>query len=421
MDQKLFEGRRLMLSEKVLFALNNVDDSFLEEANELLERSAPTQHALNKRTLRVILIAAVLAALLAACGIGYSIHQRRQQELRENLKLEENHVAGYQEFEENPIMEGTVTALEGKEPSVQMISTFRNGRFADVYFSISPITREEAWDAIGWEHKNAIYVIASNSRELDDAYRKIGKGTEKDLYGRYPVLPPIQEDEYLRTHETREELLEKYYDADTQSLMLKTAFLISSDPIDWNKPVYMNVKIIELASLAMSMDETIEEYWARYDPVCVRDYGTIPVVISDTEYVAADFREKDILVPAPSSDKVLQVLGVKIYASEMEWQVTHENVDLIFNLPRDDDEAFRSGYELLLEWLAVYNQVLDGSALIMEDGTRVKLSPSESTPYENGIVTLYSNLGSTIDLRKIDGVSILGQKVEITNPFKDLG
>ena len=344
MDQKLFEGRRLMLSEKVLFALNNVDDSFLEEANELLERSAPTQHALNKRTLRVILIAAVLAALLAACGIGYSIHQRRQQELRENLKLEENHVAGYQEFEENPIMEGTVTALEGKEPSVQMISTFRNGEFVDVYFSISPITREEAWDAIGWEQKNAIYVIASNSRELDDAYREIGKGTEKGLYGRYPVLPPIQEDEYLRTHETREELLEKYYDADTQSLMLKTAFLLSSDTIDWNKPVYMNVKIIELASLAMSMDETIEEYWARYDPVCVRDYGTIPVVISDTEYVAADFREKDILVPAPSSDKVLQVLGVKIYASEMEWQVTHENVDLIFNLPRDDDEAFRRGY-----------------------------------------------------------------------------
>ena len=347
-----------------------------------------------------------------------SIHQKRQQELRENLQIEENHVAGYQEFEEVSTPEETATEQNEKDASVQLISTFRNGRFADVYFSISPITREEAWDAIGWEQKNAIYVIASNSRELDDAYRKIGKGTEKDLYGRYPVLPPIQEDEYLRTHETREELLEKYYDADTQSLMLKTAFLLSSDTIDWNKPVYMNVKIIELASLAMSMDETIEEYWARYDPVCVRDYGTIPVVISDTEYVAADFREKDILVPAPSSDKVPQVLGVKIYASEMEWQVTHEDVDLIFNLPRDDDEAFRKGYELLLEWLTIYDQVLDGSILIMEDGTQVKLSPSESTPYENGVVTLYSHLASTIDLRKVVAISVLGQEIAITNPFR---
>lgn len=406
-----------MLSEKIVFALNNVDDSYLEEAEDLLDNPAATQHTINKRTIQVILIAAALALLLAACALGYTIHQRRQQELRESLKIEENHVAGYQEFEETSAAAETSADSQEKAPSVQLISTFRNGEFVDVYFSISPITREEAWDAIGWEQKNAIYVIASNSRELDDAYRKIGKGTEKGLYGRYPILPPIQEDEYLRTHETREELLEKYYDADTQSLMLKTAFLLSSDTIDWNKPVYMNVKIIELASLAMSMDETIEEYWARYDPVCVGDYGTVPVTISSTEFLVADFNGKDILAQAPSTDKVLNVLGVKIYASEVEWQVTHEDVDLIFNLPRDDDEAFRKGYELLLEWLTIYDQVLDGSALIMEDGTQIKLSPSESTPYENGIVTLYSHLGSTIDLRKVTAISIMGQEVSILNPY----
>ena len=405
-----------MLSEKIIFALNNVDDLYLEEAEELLDKPIASRHAFNKRTLHVLLIAAVLAALLTACAVGYSIHQRRQQELRESLKIEENHVAGYQEFEKAPTPEETTVESEGKTPSVQLISTFRNGRFADVYFSIAPITREEAWDAIGWEHKNAIYVIASNSSQLDDAYREIEK-TEKDLYGRYPVLPPIQEDEYLRTHETREELLEKYYDADTQSLMLKTAFLLSSDTIDWNKPVYMNVKIIELASLAMSMDETIEEYWARYDPVCVRDYGTIPVTISSTEFLVADFSGKSILVKAPSTDKVLNVLGVKIYVSEVEWQVTHEDVDLIYNLPRDDDELFHRGYEQLLEWLAVYDQVLDGSALIMEDGTQIKLSPSESTPYENGVVTLYSHLDSTIDLRKVKAIRIIDQEVSIPNPY----
>ena len=392
MDQKLFEGRRLMLSEKVLFALNNVDDLYLEEAEELLDKPIASRHAFNKRTLHVLLIAAVLAALLTACAVGYSIHQRRQQELRESLKIEENHVAGYQEFEKAPTPEETTVESEGKTPSVQLISTFRNGRFADVYFSIAPITREEAWDAIGWEQKNA-------------------------MYGRYPVLPPIQEDEYLRTHETREELLEKYYDADTQSLMLKTAFLLSDEAVDWSKPVYMNVKIIELASLAMSMDETIEEYWARYDPVCVRDYGTIPVVISSTEFLVADFSGKSILVKAPSTDKVLNVLGVKIYASEVEWQVTHEDVDLIYNLPRDDDEAFRRGYEQLLEWLAVYDQALDSSALIMEDGTQIKLSPSENTPYENGVVTLYSHLSSTIDLRKVKAIRFIDQEVSILNPY----
>ena len=174
-----------MLSEKVLFALNNTDDSFLEETRELLGRSAVSQKPAKRRIVRTILIAAVLAALMAVTAYAIvSIHQRRQQELRENLKIEENHVAGYQEFEEISRPEGTAAEPNEKDASVQLISTFRNGRFADVYFSISPITREEAWDAIGWEQKNAIYVIASNSRELDDAYRKIGKGTEKDLYGR---------------------------------------------------------------------------------------------------------------------------------------------------------------------------------------------------------------------------------------------
>ena len=407
-----------MLSEKVIFALNNVEDSFVEETWELLNSSNPAQRPVKSRIIRTFLLAAILLALMAATAYAIvSIHQKRQQELRENLQIEENHVAGYQEFEEVSTPEETATEQNEKDASVQLISTFRNGRFADVYFSISPITREEAWDAIGWEQKNAIYVIASNSRELDDAYRKIGKGTEKDLYGRYPVLPPIQEDEYLRTHETREELLEKYYDADTQSLMLKTEFLISSDPIDWNKPVYMNVKIIELASLASSFDEPIEEYWARYDPVCVRDYGTIPVTISATEYLVADFSGKDIFIKVPSTDKALHVLGVNIYASEVEWQVTHEGVDLIYNLPRDDDEAFRRGYEQLLEWLAVYDQVLDSSALIMEDGTQIKLSPSESTPYENGVVTLYSQLDSTIDLRKVKAIRIIDQEVSIPNPY----
>ena len=124
MDQKLFEGRRLMLSEKVLFALNNVDDSFLEEAWELLERSAPTQHALNKRTLRVILIAAVLAALLAACGIGYSIHQRRQQELRENLKIEENNVTSYKEYESQP---------QSDASGVTLLSTVNDGELQKVF------------------------------------------------------------------------------------------------------------------------------------------------------------------------------------------------------------------------------------------------------------------------------------------------
>ena len=55
-----------MLSEKIIFALNNVDNSFLDEARELLDRPAAMQQGRKKKSVRIILIAAVLAALMGA-------------------------------------------------------------------------------------------------------------------------------------------------------------------------------------------------------------------------------------------------------------------------------------------------------------------------------------------------------------------
>ena len=69
-----------MLSEKVLFALNTVNDAYLEETRELLDRSAVSQKPAKSRIVRTILIAAVLAALMAATAYAIvSIHQKRQQ------------------------------------------------------------------------------------------------------------------------------------------------------------------------------------------------------------------------------------------------------------------------------------------------------------------------------------------------------
>ena len=49
---------------------------------------------------RTLLIAAIISAFFAvsAFAIGYSINRQRQQELREQLQIDENHVGGYQEY-----------------------------------------------------------------------------------------------------------------------------------------------------------------------------------------------------------------------------------------------------------------------------------------------------------------------------------
>ena len=49
-----------MLSEKILFALNAVDDSFLEEARMLMDGPAAVQQSGRKRTVRMIFLIAGL-------------------------------------------------------------------------------------------------------------------------------------------------------------------------------------------------------------------------------------------------------------------------------------------------------------------------------------------------------------------------
>ncbi|MBQ3467817.1 MAG: hypothetical protein IJH21_05835, partial [Oscillospiraceae bacterium] len=123
-----------MLSEKVLFALNNVNDTFLEETRELLGRSAVSQKPAKRRIVRTILIAAVLAALMAATAYAIvSIHQKRQQELKADLKIEEKNVNSYTEY---PV------PSQSSASGVTLLSTVNDGVFQRVFVNVSPVEKD---------------------------------------------------------------------------------------------------------------------------------------------------------------------------------------------------------------------------------------------------------------------------------------
>ncbi len=82
-----------------------------------------------------------------------------------------------------------------------------------------------------------------------------------------------------------------------------------------------------------------------------------------------------------------------------------------------DADAFHKGFSLQLEWLSAYDRLLDGSELVLSDGASIRLTPSNAAPYENGTVTLTSILSSTVDLRRVIGIRVLGREIEITNPM----
>ena len=221
------------------------------------------------RNIVALIIILVLCLGLCSCG---SMSSKPDSGIEQGTAVEDN----------NPVDMQTAPVLE-EEPSVQIASAFRDGEFAVVCFNISPISREEAQDVISMQPENIIYAVLSNVDKLSDEQlaKEVQPGKRADR--RYPVMPPMQENENLQAQETREELLEKYYDTGAQSLTLEVKCLLSNDAVDWNKPIYLYVRMVEFASLTTAMEETIEGYWERYDPVCVRNFGTTSLLLSNTE------------------------------------------------------------------------------------------------------------------------------------------
>ena len=106
----------------------------------------PHQRHTSRKIWRIVLIAAIIAALLTACAVGYTIHQRRQIELKAALQIESNSVEGYSEYTGTDAGTGQTnkTAASDIVPHIQLISSIQQGENQLVYFSVAPVTEEEA-------------------------------------------------------------------------------------------------------------------------------------------------------------------------------------------------------------------------------------------------------------------------------------
>ena len=86
-----------------------------------------------KRFVSLALAAALILSLgLAAYAVG-SIHLARQQELRQDLKIEENKTDSYVEY---PL------PTEGQQQNLVLLSAVNDGQEQRVYVNISPVTEK---------------------------------------------------------------------------------------------------------------------------------------------------------------------------------------------------------------------------------------------------------------------------------------
>ena len=418
-------------------ALTGINDRYLtmvdrktEEVQTMRQKKLRT-----KKLFRTILIAAAITALMGITAYAVSsIHAARQQALRADLQIDENSVSGYTEYAESgrdaaPAPDPTEEARQ-TEPKIQLISSLQQGDFQTVYFSISPVSEERARSFFFDNMVTEFSYIASNDEIPEDCWYTAGRieeGIEKSFAHPVPFtegheaehmverssptgLPDESGVQQTVTFEVvdpdwyRPLLMEHSYDPETQSLMLTA--MIYRQTVDFSRPVYFSVRCLDGPSVWTDMDTSTEDYIENYAPVYLADYGTVILEASDTMFVSPILTEPVCLVN-PENGGNLEIRDIRLSANCVEWKIVHDDAERIHNLDAESP-TFHEDFEKQLQWIRFQDEILSTAFLTFTDGSTMPLNASASAPYEDGVTTLTSSWSGTIDILRVQSITVMG-------------
>ena len=203
-----------MKRETITLMLNSVEDDTISETavfrpESIQESPERIVHMRKKRIITFALAAALLLALGSVAYAVWSIHTARQQELKADLKIEENNVNSYNEY----------AITDDQASGLVLLSSVNDGDVQRVFVNISPVAEE---DAGGFPKKTSF------SWSID--------GTEIGGFAG-PELPTNLT--LNGKDEIREAVLQYAYDKETQTMMLQC---------------YIDVSFIEQAKASLGTD-----------------------------------------------------------------------------------------------------------------------------------------------------------------------
>ena len=143
-----------------------------------------------KRIITLALAAALILALSVAAYAVWSIHTERQQELKADLKIEENNVSSYMEY----------TAPDEQASGLVLLSSVNDGQEQHVYVNISPVTKKEAANSSRSYDQLALYSILA-----DLLFNKLDKELAVAIVIKYGLDPAVSYDSNF-THKKVEKL-----------------------------------------------------------------------------------------------------------------------------------------------------------------------------------------------------------------------
>ena len=312
------------------------------------------------RKLFTVLLAAVLVMALTAGALAvFSVHRKRQQQLREALHIEENRVESYVEYDE-PQEEARPSQTE--ERTVTLVSAIRNQGFQQVYVTLSPVSREEALEATAGE--------------------VIGYSVNGGISGSYMDIPYDTNLQPKDRQELQDLKMDYSYDEQTQTLLLACKFSTE----DWpeNEPVTLQVLRIN---------------GFKFEEV----YGSVTFELTALE-TRRIFFDTPVELYNSTLEKKCRVAGVELTPTSAAYLVEIEDGESLFS-PRDhmtDEER-----EILMSWILCTDEPLCGAAVIFADGSEFATGCIVSSPYEDGYVRHEASwTAPVVDIHAVTAVRI---------------
>ena len=332
-----------LLEERHVSATASFDPGAIQEPPE---RIVPMK---KKRILSFALAAALLLALSVAAYAAWSVHEAKQQELKADLKIEENQVSSYHEY-----------AVPDEQASgLVLLSAVNDGDVQRVYVNISPVSEENA---------GAFPKETSFSWSID--------GTDIGGFAG-PGLPAGLS--LSGEKEIREAVLQYAYDRETQTMTLEC---------------YIDLYFLEQAERALGTENLpllVHMRAGQEEPV---SFG--PVFFSRTEEQVRYFDFGNALYHDRETGLEIEVVGLELTPFSAVWKVHYEG-DESFHGPETDQEAYAP-------WSLLEDKVCMEARLIFSDSSEFSTGGALTCPYENGTVNLFCGWGRAIDIQEVQRI-----------------
>ena len=336
-----------LLEERHISATASFDPGAIQEPPE---RIVPMK---KKRILSFALAAALLLALSAAAYAAWSVHEARQQELKEDFRIAENNVESYVEYTVPDEGEGLV-----------LLSAVNDGQEQRVYVNISPVTEVEA---------------AAFPENAGFGWRI--EGTDCGGYAA-PHLPVNQS--VSGTERIRAAVLAHAYDRDTQTLTLQC---------------FIDVQLFRKAAAELGTESVPLTVQMSVDGDS-RSFG--PVSLSLTAEQRRYFDFGHALYHDEETDREIELVGLELTPFSAVWKMHYEG-DEALHRPDADWETYGP-------WIQLEDKICIQARLIFSDGSEFSTGGALTCPYENGTVNPFCGWGGAIDIDDVQRI-VLGDQV----------